>query len=51
MEDVGLSRVQPDHTKDSLVSGLARFSSLQIVPSGTEVLQRGEFDLSLRLRD
>ena len=36
-----LSRVQPAHTKDSLVSGLARFSSLQAVPSGTEVLQLG----------
>ena len=42
--------MQPAHTKDSLVSRLARLSSLQVDPSGTEVLQRGEFDLSLGLR-
>ena len=51
VEVVGLSRVQPAHTIDSLVSGLAWFSNLQVDPSGTEVLQRGEFDLSLGLRD
>jgi len=46
-----LSRVQPAHTKDSLVSGLARLSSFQVVPSGTEVLQILDCSLSVRLRD
>lgn len=36
-----MSRVQPAHTKDSLVSCLAKLSSLQVGPSGTEVLQLG----------